>query len=458
MKKINCLFLLCVIICLQIFSIKTGATSTFDYNFSSNYKGLISASNNKNTVVVTNGDALKLVKSNVNSVKSLDYFEDIASVSVVENEMFICENRRMKTENYFVNQIIFTIYNLNNNKSNVFYINGYYAFNSYNVAYDGKNIYVINDKNNREVIVFNKNGEIEYSVDMLGMIEYMCYEPSDNKIYVYIDKQLFTINRDTQNKDEVSINGDKEDIRPIGNGSFINGNAEVFYENGAKRFNVNTRVENAVVVEDIFYVSNKNVISGYSQIGKKIKEITLNEQIVDMLNVGSDLGVVTENEDINFYSEVEIPDFIEPTEKTTENEMTPQGVNSIESNVYSIDYENKYVDLIAGTTIAQFKLNVKSSYNFSFVNYKNIQKTSGVIGTNSKVRLVDKKGIIKDSYIIIVNGDVTGEGNINSRDVKAVAMMIASNKELEEPYTLACNKQNGKIDAVSLVKIINLTE
>ncbi len=95
-----------------------------------------------------------------------------------------------------------------------------------------------------------------------------------------------------------------------------------------------------------------------------------------------------------------------------------------------------------GTTLSGF---VKSLDNEKLVNCQNIsgkEIKSGKIGTGTKVTVKLKNGDNK-VYTIILPGDITGEGNINSNDIeKEMGILVGSENELDGNYLIAADLNN----------------
>ena len=66
-------------------------------------------------------------------------------------------------------------------------------------------------------------------------------------------------------------------------------------------------------------------------------------------------------------------------------------------------------------------------------------------GTGSKIRLIDENNIIKMEYYIIIYGDVSGDGKINSTDLLLLQRHILEIEKLKGVFLKAGNiNKNGK--------------
>ena len=125
------------------------------------------------------------------------------------------------------------------------------------------------------------------------------------------------------------------------------------------------------------------------------------------------------------------------------------------SVIYKIDQENKRITGIPpSTTISEFKNGVSyEGLTLKFLNYNNKEVTSGIAGTNMKVRLYrESDQSFVEEYTIIIFGDTTGEGNINNRDTTAVSNYILGKSRLSGAYLLAADvNHDGEVDTIDLL-------
>lgn len=137
------------------------------------------------------------------------------------------------------------------------------------------------------------------------------------------------------------------------------------------------------------------------------------------------------------------------------NGQNPQNQNSafsVTSSVYIIQTgTNQITNIPAGTTIAALKRNIThNGDSIGFLNYKGESKTSGAIGTNGIIRFT--KGSSVYSYTLIVTGDVTGEGSVNSRDKAKLFQHLLDAEPLSGNYFTAADiDKNGTVNTKDLL-------
>lgn len=120
----------------------------------------------------------------------------------------------------------------------------------------------------------------------------------------------------------------------------------------------------------------------------------------------------------------------------------------ITSDVYNIDKKNMIITNVEpGTTVAGIKENIKyDGYSIKVINYKNKEIKSGIVGTSSKIQFYKNDKIIIEFHIIIY-GDLTGEGNINSRDLSLLENYLLDKAGLSGYFLLAANvKHHGDVN------------
>lgn len=107
--------------------------------------------------------------------------------------------------------------------------------------------------------------------------------------------------------------------------------------------------------------------------------------------------------------------------------------------------KGKYIFTNSGLTISKFKKSiVYDSYEINF------SKKSGNIGTGTEVTF--GKGSKTLRYTFVVKGDLTGEGNINSRDLRSMFKHLLNEENLKGAYKLAADMNNDrKISNADLV-------
>ena len=129
------------------------------------------------------------------------------------------------------------------------------------------------------------------------------------------------------------------------------------------------------------------------------------------------------------------------------------------SGVFSrtYDMENRFLYIPTGTTAAKLISDISfDGFSYKFYDHSGKEMTSGKLGTGC--RLVFSGDNNKAEYTIIVRGDLTGEGNCNSRDESFIADIILG-KSVDRAVKLAADMDNnGIIDADDIVLLAKLAD
>ncbi|MGN1051619.1 MAG: hypothetical protein ACI4QE_04900, partial [Acutalibacteraceae bacterium] len=112
------------------------------------------------------------------------------------------------------------------------------------------------------------------------------------------------------------------------------------------------------------------------------------------------------------------------------------------SNIYKI--KDGYIQNIKPkTSVTELKNNIIfSGYTVTLQDKDKNIKTSGKIGTGMKMIFSGNGKNIR--YTLIVSGDITGEGNLNSRDKNALMDYLLGKSNLTKAEAIACNLKSDK--------------
>ncbi|MGN0489275.1 MAG: dockerin type I repeat-containing protein [Ruminococcus sp.] len=134
------------------------------------------------------------------------------------------------------------------------------------------------------------------------------------------------------------------------------------------------------------------------------------------------------------------------------NVFAEEKSNDVSENKFKLSFKDyrlngKYIFIPQGTTKAVFKNNiVYDGYTISFNSNRRI------IGTDEKVTFSGNKK--NKTYTFIVLGDLTGEGNINTLDRKAMFGYLLGTKSLTKAFLVSSDlNKDDKITNIDLVKL-----
>lgn len=139
--------------------------------------------------------------------------------------------------------------------------------------------------------------------------------------------------------------------------------------------------------------------------------------------------------------------------------QSSDSIPTVKSNIYNIDNKrNVILDIPCNTTVAQFKKNVSyDGFNIKFTKYDGKEIKSGNVGTATIVEFYNDYYSIE--YELSVIGDLTGEGNVNSRDRKTMFSYLLDEISFTGVYINSADiDKSNKIDIVDLVLILRMID
>ena len=176
---------------------------------------------------------------------------------------------------------------------------------------------------------------------------------------------------------------------------------------------------------------------------KKINYKTENEEIaainqdgkITAIREGTTKIIVTSDENNQIEKQIEI----KVIKKLTEEELKFDESLKIEGNIISgFNYKDMSVDNI--------KKQITTKYEIQIENYKGekIEKKQ-LVGTGSKIKVLNEKQETIAEYIVVLYGDVNGDGKINSVDLLVLQRHILEIEKIDDIFQRAGNiNKNGK--------------
>ncbi len=204
-------------------------------------------------------------------------------------------------------------------------------------------------------------------------------------------------------------------------------------------------------------LTNNNIVTFYDiddGLTAKYKvELDAQDKIVSICTSGTKTILVWKNDTD---AKAKILDKDDLTEIKNDTDPEPENPSDFEpvvkalSDAYTLS-ESERVYIPLSETISKVKDNLNlSGYNIEFKNYAGKAITRGKLGTGS-VAVFSKDGKTAE-FTFIVKGDVTGEGNANSRDVDCMYNHILGKSSLSEINAKAADINNdGVVDTLDLL-------
>ena len=83
-----------------------------------------------------------------------------------------------------------------------------------------------------------------------------------------------------------------------------------------------------------------------------------------------------------------------------------------------------------------------------------VNDSEALVGTGYIVKLLDENGNVKDSVVVVVSGDTTGDAVANSRDIAAMQKHVIETKKLEGAFLLASDmKADGTLNSRDIAQL-----
>lgn len=177
--------------------------------------------------------------------------------------------------------------------------------------------------------------------------------------------------------------------------------------------------------------SNKNLI--YESSNNNIVTVD-NQGKIAAIKQGNAV-VTVKSQDSNIKKEIEV----EVLENIPKEELKFDENLRIDGNIISnLDYKNM--------TVSKIKSYITTIYTVQIENHKGeVLKDNELAGTGSKIKIINEKGEVKAKYLILLYGDVTGDGKINSVDLLVLQRHILEIQKIDEIFKKAGNiKKDGK--------------
>ena len=188
---------------------------------------------------------------------------------------------------------------------------------------------------------------------------------------------------------------------------------------------------------------NKKVT--YSSENEQIATIDSNGKIVAVKEGKTKINVTTEEG--GFKGEIEVI----VVQKLGEDEITfDESLKVVQNEITGWDTQKLKVEDI--------KEKIQTSYNIKIYDHKGNELTDGqMVGTGSKIRIIDENNVIKMEYYIIIYGDVNGDGKINSLDLLVLQRHILEIERLNGTF-LKARKYKQKRTKSYFTRLTNYTK
>lgn len=178
---------------------------------------------------------------------------------------------------------------------------------------------------------------------------------------------------------------------------------------------------------------------------EKTKSVSIPDRATAVVSYKNQCAVLLDNGTVQVFGS---GDFEE--KKTSGNDGSNDDHNSSKTDIQPNNSEYLFSDgivygIYSGETVADFKNKTSA---------ENVYKADGTLAKSGKLKTGFTAVIDSKTYVIAVCGDVTGEGNVNSKDVTLLQKYLCDNAELDGAYLKAADfNLDGEADNRDLVLI-----
>ena len=346
--------------------------------------------------------------------------------------------------------------------------------NQFNFAIDNDfNIYTTYYPDADSIFKFSKNGKLLSKISTVYTTEQLMF--FNKKIYCICDSRMYCIENNTLK----SINSSDDLIMPCtytGNNTVCDYQGKLFeLQNNSLNLIADFNADNinCIKTNNYYLYSYQNSIYGNSITNPSVTvyySFDINISCIYYYNSYIYVGGYSGNQ---FYV-YKITDKELNTNGASQNSDGNSGSNNggssknndtnnsdnsplkYSSNTYKFKDGNVIYNIDNKTSVTEFKKNINCNGTITLYDKSGNIKTSGNIGTG--MTEIFSKGNEKVQFKIAVNGDLTGEGNVNSLDLNKMFNYLLNQISLTDVETVACDlNQDNKITNKDLVLLKRLT-
>ncbi|MCQ4021577.1 MULTISPECIES: dockerin type I domain-containing protein [unclassified Ruminococcus] len=305
----------------------------------------------------------------------------------------------------------------------------------------GKNEYYILQDDLKTIRAYSLDSVFKFSVRSFRPVDQLLYDSAADCLYVVYSDGIGLLDGDVL----YDLGNLQTPVTLCGKSAVISSSGRVYAINGRTIKSLCTVPSSScAVIRNMVYYSDGSMIYSMSGSGEVLSYLDTGEYIYQLFPCGTKVGALNDSGELMTVAANEMEPVVKPTRPEASSDSKPpesisselNGKGGITSDLYTIDNSAMTVTGIKPqTTIAVFKTNIDySDYKAVFRNYDGKTRTSGNVGTGFTAEFT---GADKKSYTLIVSGDLTGEGNVNSLDVRSYMRCLCGKAQLDFPFKAA---------------------
>ncbi len=362
------------------------------------------------------------------------------------------------------NQLIIYVYDLATDYLDSFAVYGMKLLDNTDFGCDDSAIYIENYRDSCELLAYSYSGNLLDRYRFNSEINAVC-GAYDSGTYIVSGNELNIIRSGSVH----AVTGGEvhAPLFPADFGMIASAYGQVYRLDGdriASSFSVETdyKAVSACVIGHTLYYPCGNTIDGYDlDTGEKTSYYTLNENASLLYADADRIVAVGDSSFITIYRD----DFISlkppvsddgnnednaiytpGSHRSESNEPHNEAPDTISSDSYQVDHDRYRITGISpGTTVAGFLSHMHYNGYTAAVYRDGSQKTGGNVGTAMTVVFSSDHGSI--TFELGVTGDLTGEGNLNSRDLNLLLDYMIGAADFNGVYMDAADLDtNGTVD------------
>lgn len=358
------------------------------------------------------------------------------------------------------NQTEVVLYNLKQKDIKSFNLLNFRFNDISQIVYSAGYIYCTNRDN--QILKFGASGKYIQTYDFQeNIINLMC--SANGTVYALSD---YGLNKLSGNKfAKISNNSFFSKGNFICDDVYIDGDGSLYQvKNNVTsftKFKSDVNIPSGGVCNNYVIASQSNTIYALSKAdGLKKKTCSLNNHIEQLCVVDNNIIALTYSGNSPVINVIKSSELQEIKTQTNGVVVNPDNVvtSHISSDTYIVDNTNyKITEIPHSTTVAQFKRNMSyEGYNVEFTRFDGRTLKSGNVGTATIARFYNDHASYE--YELSVLGDLTGEGNVNSRDFRIICAYIVEYVTFNGVYIDSANihKKYPEIDIADVILLFRL--
>ena len=279
----------------------------------------------------------------------------------------------------------------------------------------------LTDSSQRELRTYNTRGEMISCADTGSTIKRIFTDGDGREVYAVTDKGLMNINSNRY------TGGTVPDGKLIFNGSHCCSSGTIYELDPDRGFTEIFQSGYPMICQtaDSIYASDGRIIYRLNESGEKTAHYDTGVNIQQLLASGNSIGY-SSGGIFNTFNISNMQPEISNSSPTASLPDYPADISSQELKITS----GRISGIRSGTTLAQLKKKINyGDYDITAINHLKKTTSSGTVGSGWE--LIFSGGGRELRYFTVVTGDVTGEGQVNSRDYDKIAEHITGGEKLD---------------------------